>query len=52
MHVSHEPMLRGARGWVYEVDRDVHVIAAKVGAEAKGTQTRCVQLARLRPVTM
>lgn len=30
---------------------DVQVIAASVGAEAKGTQTICVQLAKLSPVT-
>jgi hypothetical protein len=28
------------------------VMAARVGAFANGTATRCVQLARLRPVTM
>lgn len=31
-------------------DGDLQVMAARVGAEANGTQTRCVQLARLRPV--
>jgi len=39
LHIQHQ----------HEIDRPV--IAASVGAAAKGTATSCVQLAKLNPVT-
>lgn len=45
----------GSVQFIVKSDRlcgDLPVIAARVGAFAKGTATRCVQLARDRPVRM